>query len=148
MNTVKTIGISFVVALVVATGFYFITPRNTPTDVGAIAGPSVLTPVEFQDGLFVTGSSTLGIGTTSGNQPLQSRQGLVIDALNATPTIATFATSTLINGSTNSYGGCIQLNSATGTAFRIYVGDGASTVGLSSDNAGSNGLIFEQGSCQ
>ena len=152
---ITTIGISLVVALLVATGFSLF--QKTPTEkvverivTERLGGFSELvTSVDFQAGLFVTGSSTLGIGTTtSGVQPLQSRQGIIIDALNATPTMMTFATTTLTGQSNNGYSGCIQFNSATNSAvtFRLYVGERG--LGDETPSLGGTGLIFESGACQ
>lgn len=159
MNTLKTIGISAVVALVVAIGISFtITPegktveRVTQEKLGAFAGPDVLFPVEFKDGLFATASGTAAIGTTTRVSTASNQGGLILEGTNATPTVAFFATSTISGSatwsSTSAGSGCIQFNSGTtsGQYFRLYVGEVADAANTPSLDG--RGLIFEAGACQ
>lgn len=154
MSIKSTIGISLVVALVVATGFSLfgigrVIERTVVEKVGVTPGTEHLNDEVFRNAVWLTGSSTLGIGTTT-REILASNQGfLILDAQDATPTIAGFATSTQV-GATNADGRntsfCIQFNSATNTAqnYRLYVGAGDG----SNSGLGSAGLIFEGGTCQ
>ena len=123
-------------------------------NLGATPGTDHYSSESFYEDIFARGaSSTIGIGTTTNVIGSTNYGSLILDVTNATPTLASYATSTFPNASTdvNVFGDCYQgFVASTSQPYARYIGDTGGLLDADSDTIAFDGpYIIEYGAtCQ
>ncbi len=155
-GTLSVTGTSTLTGVTLATGGFVSSASSTVAGTLAVNGQ-----LQASSTLLANGLTTLTGGFVSSASSTVNSNVLIVGVLNASSTIAvsgdiiassTNATTTLqANSGGGNRGGCIQLQSATGTPYRLYIG--ANDTATNTTGATANGrsgiiAVWEQGSCK